>query len=821
MAPRRTGEGSSPPGSTGGDGRLRPAVALGVGASSAAVLTFEIALIRVFAVTQFYHFAFLTVSLALLGFGASGSALAAFPRLGRGGPRRWSFLAFAQALTTVVAYAVINALPFDSFAIAWDRRQILYLAVYYLALAVPFFFGGAVIGTLLAESGDGTAGSHRVYAASLVGSGIGCLVALGGLDVAGAERIIALAAAVAVVGALSFASAVPSRRGLLWAEVGFGAVILVLVFVTPSFFEMRLSPYKGLSAALRYPGAQVIETAWERGTRVDHVRSDGIRSLPGLSFTYPGAPTSQDGVTFDGDDLSPIPRVAAGDADFVPYLLGSLPYELRPGADALVLEPRGGLDVLVALAAGARTVTAVEPNGAAVDAARSTPRSPYGDPRVRIVSTEPRTYVERTGDTFDTIVVSLTANYRPVASGAYSLAEDYGLTAEAFERYLARLEPGGVLAAMRWVQTPPSEEMRLVAVAAEAMRSTGGDPAASIVALRGYANALVLVRSDGFAAADIEVVERFAERLRFDIVLAPGLGASSANRFNIVPDDEYHALAVALVEANDAAEVYAAYEFDIAPPTDDHPFFGHFFKWAQAEQVLDNLGRTWQPFGGAGYFVLVALLALSAAGAVLLIVVPLLASRRLRAARAGATRLRWWTFGYFSLLGVGFLFVELPIVQQYILLTGNPARALGVVLFAVLVSSGAGSLFSRRLPWRPAALVLAGAIIAYALWLDDLVHGLLTGSLPLRMLAGALVIAPLGFLMGIMFPRGLSRLEGVAPELVPWAWGINGTVSVISAAASALLSLSAGFSFVILLGAACYAAAALLTGRSTPAPAPA
>ncbi len=819
MAPRRTGEGSSPPGSTGGDGRLRPAVALGVAASSAAVLILEIALISVFAVTQFYHFAFLTVSMALLGFGASGSALAAFPGLGRGGPRRWSVLAIAQALTTVLAYGVTNALPFDSFAIAWDRRQILYLALYYLALAVPFFFGGAVIGTLLAEAGEGTAGSHRVYAASLVGSGMGCLVALWGLDVAGGERIIAVAAAVATSGALAFASAAPPGRGLLVGEAGAGAVLVVLVFLTPPFLDMRLSPYKGLSAALRYPGAEVLDTAWERGTRVDHVRSDGIRSLPGLSFTYPGAPPSQDGVTFDGDDLSPIPRVAPGDADFVPYLLGSVPYQLRPAASALVLEPRGGLDVLVALAAGAHSVTAVEPNGAAVEASRRTPGSPYPDRRVTVVASEPRTHVERTRDSFDVVVLSLIAPYRPVASGAYSLAEDYRLTVEAFEQYLARLEPGGVLAAMRWVQAPPSEEMRLLAVAAAALRSSGGDPASSIVVLRGYANALVLVRPGGYSPSDVAVIESFAESRRFDIVLAPGLGSSAANRFNVVPDDEYHALAVSLVGPSDPADVYASYEFDIAPPTDDQPFFGHFFKWSQAEQVLDNLGRTWQPFGGAGYFVLIALLVLSAGGAVLLIVLPLMASRRLRAARTGATRLRWWTFGYFSLLGVGFLFVELPIVQQYILLTGNPARALGVVLFAILVSSGAGSLLSRRLPWRPTASVLAVSIIAYGVWLDDLTHGLLSAPLPLRMLAGALAMVPLGFLMGTMFPRGLARLEGVAPELVPWAWGINGTVSVISAAASALLALTAGFSFVILLGAACYAAAALLAGRRTPAPA--
>ena len=158
----------------------------GVAASSAAGLIFEIALTRFFAIAQFYHFAFLAVSLALLGFGASGSALTAFPALGRGGPRRWRLLAVAQSVTTVAAYLITNALPFDSFAIAWDRRQILYLLIYYLVLAVPFFFAGLVVAVLLTgRDQQSPIPSHRIYAASLAGSAAGAGAALVALDLTG------------------------------------------------------------------------------------------------------------------------------------------------------------------------------------------------------------------------------------------------------------------------------------------------------------------------------------------------------------------------------------------------------------------------------------------------------------------------------------------------------------------------------------------------------------------------------------------------------------------------------------------------------------
>lgn len=787
----------------------------GVGVVSAAVLIFEIALSRVFAVTQFYHFAFLTVSIALLGFGASGSVLSAFPALGRGGPRRWSQLALAQAVSTLAAYWVTNALPFDTFAIAWDRRQLLYLAIYYVSLAVPFFFGGLVIAVLLSGiDAPDQLPSHHVYAASLGGSGLGCLVALWGLDALGGERTVALAAVVAALGAVIFAAAMDTdASGSRFPAVITLVVLAPLALSTPSFLAMDLSPYKGLVAALRYPGSEIVSTTWDRGTRVDHVQSEGIRSLAGLSIAYRGPPYPQDGVTFDGDDLSPVPRVRPEDAEFASYLLSSLSFSMRPGGNALVLEPRGGLDVLVALAMGAGHVTAVESLGAAIDVVSATPQNVYADSRVTVIEADARNFLARTGDRFDVIDLALTAPYRPVTSGAYSLAENYLLTVEAFEQYLTRLDRGGVLAVMRWVQQPPSEEVRVIAVAAEAIRRDGRDPESSIVALRGYANVLLLVSPDGFTDSDMAVVNEFAESRRFDIIIGPGVDDTGANRYNVLPVDRYRPLALALVGSGDPDSVYADYQFEIAPPTDDHPFFGHFFKWEQAPEVLDTLGRTWQPFGGAGYFVLLALLGLAVLGSAVLIVAPLAIAPHLRRLRTGRGGLRWWTVAYFGLLGLAFLFVEIPLIQQYILLTGNATSALAVVLFVILVSSGVGSILSRRISWRAAGLVLTVLVVLYAVLLRDAAGMLMGAALPVRMVLGGLLLSPIGFLMGVMFPRGLERLGRRAPELVPWAWGINGTVSVISGAASALLALSVGFSFVMLIGAGAYGLSALLAKR--------
>ncbi len=792
------------------DRRSETLILLGVSCSAAGVLVFEIVLTRVFSLTQFYHFAFLTVSLALLGFGASGSVLAAIPAVGRGGPRRWALLAFVQGLTTFAAYAVTNRIPFDSFAIAWDGRQVGWLIAYYLTLGVPFFFGGMVIAVLLSGQDQPTpVSSPRVYGASLVGAGFGCVVAIGALPLLGGVGVIATAAVLGLGASMSFAALAQPRSPL--TAIAPATVLLVVAAPLYGGLDPQLSPYKDLTAALRYPGAEIVSSSWESSVRIDRVASDGIRSVPGLGFAWQGAPPPQAGITFDGDDLSAAPLVGAEDADFASHTLNFLPFSLRPEADGLVLGARGGLDVLIALAADAATVTAVEAHAPAIEAAIQAGSAAYTDRRVDVVADEPRAFVERTDRRFDVVDVALGSPYRPVTSGAYSLAEDYTLTAEAFDGYLRLLGPDGILTVMRWLQTPPSESIRVIALAADAVRRIGGDPADAVMALRSYGNAVVLVKPDGFSSAEVEAAARFAATERFDIVVAPGLAPT--NRFNVLQRDLYAQLA-ADVLAN-PEPLYREYEFDIVPPQDDRPFFSHFFKWTQTGDVLDTLGRTWQPFGGAGFFVLVALLGLSVLGAAVLILGPLLVMNRRRTI-ATSSAIRLWTVAYFGALGLGFLLVELPLVQQYILLLGRPTTALAVVLFSILLAAGAGSMLSPRLPWKTVAVALPVVGLAYPLVVRWAADGLLPAPLLMRMTAGAVLLMPLGFLMGVMFPKGLARLERTAPHLVPWAWGINGTASVIAAATAALLTLTWGFQVVVTVGAACYLGAALLAGDATP-----
>lgn len=787
---------------------------------SAATLTFEITLTRLFSVAQFYHFAFMIVSIALLGFGASGTALTIFPKFGRKEPRyTLGLLGLGTGASILAAYLLTNWLPFDSFSIAWDRRQVGILVLHYLALATPFFFSGMAVGLLLDAYPKSAGGT---YAVNLSGSALGCVFALLSPSFLGAEGTVALSSGLSLVGALVSLRNGATHSGiydqhkrkaaavtsLLLLLVGFDLGLRAAGHPGLSFMALHLSPYKGFSYAAQYPGAELVSRRWNAFSRVDVVRSDGLHSIPGLSYRYLKPLPEQDGLFLDGDNLSALLPEGA-DLSFSSYLPLALPFELRPVARALVLEPRGGLDILTALALGAEDVTAVESNSLIVEAAEHI----YNHPQVQVFVEADRTYLRRERDRkYDVIVLSLTDSYHPVRSGAYSLGEDYRYTVEAFQDALARLTPDGLLSVTRWLQDPPSEDLRTFALALTALERGSGNPESQIVAFRGYNTLTVLVKNNPYTPDELRAVRAFASERAFDLVHAPDIRTDETNRYNILPEPIYFQTFAELLNGNPRGAFYEAYPFDVRPPTDDQPFFGHYFKWSQVEQVLAELGHTWQPFGGAGYFVILALLMLAVFLASLIILLPLVIRKPAKDANKQSRISIFRPLLYFGFIGLAFLLVEIPLLQRFILYLGNPAYAFTAVLFSILLFSAFGSRMSQHIPHRLAlfALVLLTLLTPYGLpYIFSLSLGL---PLTFRLLLTILILAPIGFLMGIPFPAGIQWLQSFSVDehpQIPWAWATNGATSVIASILAALLALTFGFNWVLRLGAFFYASALL------------
>ncbi len=773
----------------------------GVASISAIVLLFQVTLTRLFSVAQFYHFAFLAVSLALLGFGISGSLLAAWPRLRL--PQWQAYYALGLGPATVLAYLVLNQWAFDSYAVAWDRTQVWRLIGNLLALAVPFTLAGALIGAVLA---DPARSAGYVYGANMAGSAVGAAVAPLLLGYVGDVRVVLLCSVFAGVAALLFTHKTP--RAMQTLSLAIVVLGIVGALAPPAMLTIQPSPYKPLSHFKRNPDATLAVPRYNAYSRLDIVYSDTIHSAPGLSMTYFGELPPEIGLLIDGDNLLPVPRADAMSDAFARSMPLSLVLDgSQSPADVLVLGLGGGLDVQVALALGATTVTAIEPNSLIVEALYGDLRQWAGladDPRVDIMHQELRTYARQTAERFDVVHLALNDAYRPVTSGAFTLTENYVLTVEGVAAFLDLMRDDGIFVVTRWLQNPPSEDLRTLGLLIAALERWGGDPARQIVAFRSFQTVTFLVKQEGFTAAEIARITAQAGELAFDMVLPPDVPPQSVNRYATLETPVYHDTYVELLNAADREQFFADYAFQVRPPTDNQPFFFHFFKWRQTPEVLDNLGRTWQPFGGSGYFVLIALLLFALLASLIFIVLPIGLRRRFRAALYRSRRGRnVRVVLYFGSLGLAFLLVEVTMIQQFILVLGQPTLALATVLATLLFFSGIGSTLSMRIHWAGALLVLVVLLITWPWFLDAVSNVLLDLPLALRLVLSVTIIAPVGLLMGIPFARGLDAIRDV-PDLIPWAWAINGGMSVVSAIVAVLLALSFGFEWVLWVGSGCY-----------------
>ena len=798
----------------------RPGAALfwGTGLLAAALLAYEVALYRLLAVAQFHHLAFMVISLAMLGSGASGTLLATFPRLGLWRPRAtMAWFALGAGVLMPFGWALTNWIPFDAYTI-WDPRQVAILALHYGVLSLPFFAGGTALSLLFRRYPRAIAAS---YGANMVGSAAGCLLALLAPGLVGAEGVLLLCTVGAAAAAICYA---PYGMGLgRWQRA---AALLLAVGAAiglgrpPAALQVRLSPYKGLSYAIQAPGSRILATHWNAIARLDLVASPSLHALPGLSYRARMAPPAQWGLYCDGDDLSPVLLEDPASVDdgspalaFAEAMPTAGAYALVPGGRVLLLDPLGGLEIWVALAQGVDRV----------DAAVSNPLVPrtvggiYGHPRVTVLDADARSAVRAVHEPYDAVVLPLTDPYRPVRSGAYSLAEQYTLTREAFGEYMRALRPGGLLVITRWLQTPPSESLRAYALAVAAVEDSGGDPGSWIVAYRGYTTMTILIRNGPWEHGELASLQRFCDEWAYDLVAMPGMSAADANRYSVLDRPIYYEAYRELLQAADRAAWVRAYPYQVAPPTDDRPFYGHYYRWSQLPQLLAELGHTWAPFGGAGYLVLVALLLLATAGAAVLVAMPLLARQSAARSRPSGSLQR--TLLYFAGIGLGFVLVEVPLIQRYTLYLGHPAYAFSAVLAALLVFSGLGATLSSRVRLRSALVALA-AVAALSPWV---VVGLQshTAAWPLaaRGAMAAVALAPLGVLMGIPFAGGLSRVATGDRRAIAWAWAANGAASVVASVLAAALTLSWGTRAGILMGAACY----LLAWASAPnamAPAP-
>jgi hypothetical protein len=790
---------------------------------SAAAIAYEILLTRLFAITLWHHFAYMVISLALLGYGASGTFLA-FVRHCLQARFGASFAALAASfgLAAIGCYALAWRLSFNPLEVIWDWRQQLYLAAMYLLLALPFFAAGSAIGLSLAAR---PIRIGAIYRADLTGAGTGALGIVLAMFAWPPEDCLRVIAAIALVAA-AFALASDEWRRAPFA-LAVIAVPAALAWPT-TWLKPMPSPYKGLSLALTVPETRVIAERSGPLGRLTVIESPSVplRHAPGLSLAARLAPPEQLGVFTDGDGLSALTRFT-GDfkpLDYLDQQTMALPFHLLHRPATLVLGAGGGADVLRALYHRASRIDAVEVNRQMVDLVDGELGEFTGRihrrPEVTRHVAEARSFVEGSRARWDLIQLALLDSYAASAAGVQALSESPIYTVEALQAYLDHLNPSGMVAITRWLGNPPRDTLKLFATAVAALEANAAagpgetDPGARLVLLHGWSTATVLVKNGHFGPEEITALRNFAAERQFDLAWYPGMRGDEANRYNRMAKPTLYDGALALLGPG-RSTFLAEYKFNIWPATDDRPFFFRFFKWSLLPQLAALRGQGGFALLDAGYLVIVLALLEAIIASAILVLLPLAWLRRGEERHAGPGPVRLAL--YFLLIGLAFLFVEIAFIHRFSLFLGHPLAAISVTLAGFLVSAGLGSGISQRVGarWPQAAIILAVAAIVslgvvYATVLPPLFQGLMGLPFSAKIAVAVGFLAPLGFVMGLPFPLGLARVSECAPDLVPWAWGINGCASVVAAVMASLLAMHVGFTTVLALALGLYAATPLL-----------
>ncbi len=763
-----------------------PRLLAGIFISSSATIAFEITLTRVFSISLWYHFAFMVISIAMLGLGMSGTVLSLVPKLKR--RELLGLYGIGLGLTLFSGYLGTNLIPFDPARLAWDRQQLLYIGAYYILLAIPFFFFGLIVSTSFALESDR---ASLVYGADLLGAGGGSVAAILLMSGLGPERSVFAIAAGGLVGA--------ALLGRPKAAAALLAVLIFLAATNPDFMRIRMSQYKGLEQALRYPGAKHIKTYYSGFSRVDVFDSPMARFAPGLSLKHLDPLPRQLGLAVDGAGINAITD-AGGDMEFLGFLPSALPYEMSERRNVLVVESKGGLNVLLARHYGASYIEKTESVPLIVEVMRDD----YGDfsggiydtntfeklARSRLLSTERK---------YDVIDISLTG---AVPSGAFGMSEDYAFTVEAFRQYLAHLADEGVLSLGMYLVPPPQTELRLLMTGLAALEDLGArQPEGHVAALRSWGSIAMVFKKTPLGESDIDALKDFARKRNFDLVYYPGIRESETNIYVEMPENDYYEAFKAIIDPATRDAFVRNYVFDITPVHDESPYFHHYLKLGKVRETIEVMGGKWQYFIEEGYLlpaVLVQVLVLS----LVLLLLPAFG----KAARARPSL----ELVYFALLGFGFMFVEIPLIQAMILPLENPSYAVAAVLASVLVWSGTGSLLSQRyasLRTPRTVLALAALVLPYGLLLTLGAGKIAAYPIALKFALTFLLVTAVGVLMGIPFPMGMRFLGKKSPGLIPWAWAINGCFSVLAPVVATMLALEFGFNTVLFLGALMYAAA--------------
>lgn len=786
--------------------------------TSTATLGLEISLTRFFSISQQYHFAFLVVSIAFLGYGSAGTFLSVQEKIRRRG--RDHLLATAAlffSVSIVLSFLLSNAIPFDLFKLSWNKTHALYLFLYYILLSIPFFFAGIIISFAISQSPSLVS---TIYFFDLLGAGAGSLLSILIFLPKGDKGVFLILSSTALIASLLFC---PPKAWKIRLTILFLLTVeIVIFFLGPTWLAFRISEFKALPVALHFPEAKNLQTRWNAISRVDIIESPAVRFAPGLSLLYKLPLPFQLGLSIDGDELHAVTRLEnleASSLQFLTFMPSSLPYYFLDKPRVLLLEPYGGLDVLAADYFEASAIDVVENNPLLIDIMKGKlsrfSGNIYKKENVRSTASATRVALKRKKKRYDLIVFSLPDVFGATGTGLYGLGENYLYTVESFLETLNRLADEGMASMTLYLLPPPRQEIRLLATWIESLERITAHPEKHLMALRTWGTISYFIKKTPFSDKEIDRLKEFSARCLFDLVYYPGIEPGETNIHNRFSEPIYYNMTQRLLSSRERKKFYKDYLFQIEPVSDDRPFFSHFFKLSKIKSTFTILGQKWLPFIQGEYLVPFILIQAFIVAAFFILGPFFFIKKETRQKSSNAIKV----FGYFGLIGMSFMFLEITLIQKFILFLGQPLYSIAFIIFILLFSSGIGSLVSKKvlghLPKKNLKYpiwIAAGLIFIYSLAWPFIFKSFIHLELFLKLIGVSLLIFPLGFLMGFPFPTGIRLLKRSGEGIIPWAWAINAFSSVISSVLALMLALCAGYNLVLMLSAGGYIVAPLFLG---------
>ena len=787
---------------------------------SFSTLAFEVLLTRVFSIGQWNHLSFMVISIALFGFGASGTFLSIVdlrknhrqtypvPRISL------AVLLCLYTAAAIISFLSLNNMPLDYFRLPVEPVQCLYLLAAYLLLTLPFFFSGIIIAigytTIPQKAG-------LVYFASMAGSALGAVAPVPLLTLLGEGKLIIISALIPLIPA-AFATLKPSFKKdskiqhpwilrTVVISAGFGLLCFSIFLMTQagkSWIQVKPSPFKALSQVLQFPKTRIVETKTGIRGRTERVKTPYIRFAPGLSLKYTETLPDQQAVYLDGDNQFVLyelkekndRRFAAAMLSYSGYFLAHQP------ENVLLIESGGGSAIACAVASGAGHIAIIEQNPDLANILRRQYRLP-------VIIENPRAFLAQNDDRYDIIQLE---NWGSSMPGAAALKQDHLFTLEAFREYWDHLTATGVVIISRRLLLPPSDSLRLWSTAYEALKKNAVKrPGEHLALLRNFDTFTLLVSK---SQVNIRRVIEFCRRNNFDPVFLGKMQRDMANRFNVFDEPYYFQKINQLAAAYQSGrqnDFFRMYLLDIAPQSDNRPFPGRFLKWPKVISLYKSLGSRFYVLLMSGEIVISVIFVEALIVAICLLIIPLILITR-RTQKPNISQI-----GYFLGLGTGFMFVELYFIKSFILLVGDPVISFTMVVSAILIFTSLGGLWVHNKSGqdiRSAIAALIGMLILTVVSYELLAAHILKVSATLRYFIAILFLLPIGFLMGLPFPLGMRQILN-SPVQRAYAWSVNGCASVLSSVIAAQLAVSFGIPLIAAGAVLAYILALVATGKGS------